>query len=254
MNKAFLPGTPGQRISDLRNRVGLNQTELAEKLGISKSTLSRIESGETVTVNSDIVTKLTEMFGVSADFILGLSDNPVKTEDIGLRLPEKAVHALAEGDIDMNALGSILSADGFPAVSKCVGQYLSGTLGTGINMHNDIVNMAMNMLSGFPEAKDAAAQIKISPNEERRQVMNRIQQLLIQMKKDSAPGKSAEADSETVKRIFREVQAKAKKQPVTPSVIADVVLKNVSRTCGIDLATLEDFRQPIEKLIGGKMQ
>ena len=44
-----LPGTPGQRISDLCNGNHITQKELAEKIGVSASQLSRIVSGETRT-------------------------------------------------------------------------------------------------------------------------------------------------------------------------------------------------------------
>ena len=41
-----LPGTPGQRISDLCNGNHITQKELAEKIGVSASQLSRIVSGD----------------------------------------------------------------------------------------------------------------------------------------------------------------------------------------------------------------
>ena len=41
-----LPGTSGQRISDLCNGNHITQKELAEKIGVSASQLSRIVSGE----------------------------------------------------------------------------------------------------------------------------------------------------------------------------------------------------------------
>ncbi|CUN65067.1 Helix-turn-helix [[Eubacterium] contortum] len=49
-----LPGTPGQRISDLCNGNHITQKELAKKIDVSASQLSRIVSGETKTVSSDI--------------------------------------------------------------------------------------------------------------------------------------------------------------------------------------------------------
>ena len=45
-----LPGTPGQRISDLCNGNHITQKELAEKIGVSAPQWSRIVSGETRTV------------------------------------------------------------------------------------------------------------------------------------------------------------------------------------------------------------
>lgn len=50
-----LPGTPGQRTSDLCNGNHISQKQLAEKIGVSASQLNRIVSGETKTVSSDIL-------------------------------------------------------------------------------------------------------------------------------------------------------------------------------------------------------
>lgn len=49
-----LSETPRQRISDLYNRNHITQKQLAKKIGVSTSQLSRIVSGETKTVSSDI--------------------------------------------------------------------------------------------------------------------------------------------------------------------------------------------------------
>ena len=69
-----LPGTPGQRISDLCNGNHITQKELAEKIGVSASQLSRIVSGETRTVSSDILIGVANEFKVSTDYILGKRD------------------------------------------------------------------------------------------------------------------------------------------------------------------------------------
>lgn len=55
-----LPRIPGQRISDLCNNNHISQKELAERIGVSASQLSRIVSGETKTVSSDILNRLLE--------------------------------------------------------------------------------------------------------------------------------------------------------------------------------------------------
>ena len=73
-----LPGTPGQRISDLCNGNHISQKQLAEKIGVSASQLSRIVSGETKTVSSDILIGVAKKFKVSTDYILGLSTLSVR--------------------------------------------------------------------------------------------------------------------------------------------------------------------------------
>lgn len=42
----FLPGTIGQRLAELREQRGFTREELAERVGVSTSTLSRLESGQ----------------------------------------------------------------------------------------------------------------------------------------------------------------------------------------------------------------
>ena len=59
--------TIGERIQGLRELRFLKKRELAERLGISESQLSRIENGKTATVSSDILTGLARELDVSAD-------------------------------------------------------------------------------------------------------------------------------------------------------------------------------------------
>lgn len=61
------------RIVDLREKVGMTQTELANKMGLDKSTMSKVENG-TRKVSSDELRKLSNIFDVSADYLLGKKD------------------------------------------------------------------------------------------------------------------------------------------------------------------------------------
>lgn len=58
------------RIVDLREKQGITQTELAKKMGLDKSSMSKIENG-TRKVSSDELRKLSDIFEVSADYLLG---------------------------------------------------------------------------------------------------------------------------------------------------------------------------------------
>ncbi len=59
---------------DLCNNYHITQKELVEKIGLSASQLSRIVSGETKTVSSNIFMGVTDVFKVSTDYIMGLSE------------------------------------------------------------------------------------------------------------------------------------------------------------------------------------
>lgn len=63
----------GKRITDLCKLHNISQKLLSEKIGISASQMSRIISGETKTINSDILIGISKEFHVSIDYILGLS-------------------------------------------------------------------------------------------------------------------------------------------------------------------------------------
>lgn len=62
-----------KRIRDLREDKDFSQKQLAEMLNISQSTYSRYESGF-LDVPSEILISLSKIYGVTTDYILGLSD------------------------------------------------------------------------------------------------------------------------------------------------------------------------------------
>ncbi|MCL2673776.1 MAG: helix-turn-helix domain-containing protein [Defluviitaleaceae bacterium] len=67
--------TFAERIRTLRNSKGLSQRVVGESLGINERTYKRYEAGEFEPTATNII-KLANLFEVSADYILGLSDNP----------------------------------------------------------------------------------------------------------------------------------------------------------------------------------
>lgn len=63
----------GQRLKELREEKGLSQKQLAEKTGLSSSSIARWELGQSEpTVSS--VSVLCDLFEVSADYLLGRTD------------------------------------------------------------------------------------------------------------------------------------------------------------------------------------
>lgn len=63
-----------KRIRDLREDRDLNQTQIAKILGMSQTGYSKYETGEN-DVPTTILIKLADYYGVSVDYILGLTDN-----------------------------------------------------------------------------------------------------------------------------------------------------------------------------------
>ena len=63
------------RISELRKKAGLSQSDLAETLGIAQNTLSQYEN-ELRTPSSRVTLRLANLFEVSPSYLLGESDTP----------------------------------------------------------------------------------------------------------------------------------------------------------------------------------
>lgn len=69
----------GDRIKKLREEAKLSQLELANRIGINNSVLSRIESGKRAVEDSEI-NLFADFFDVSGDYLLGRTDNSTLRE------------------------------------------------------------------------------------------------------------------------------------------------------------------------------
>ena len=64
-----------RRIRDLREDSDLTQKQMAKNLNCSQQVYSNYELGQR-DIPTDILIKLSDFYGVSVDYILGISDNP----------------------------------------------------------------------------------------------------------------------------------------------------------------------------------
>ena len=62
-----------QRIRALREDRDMNQTEMARLLGMSQTGYSKYETGEN-DIHTQILIRLAQIHGTSADYLLGLTD------------------------------------------------------------------------------------------------------------------------------------------------------------------------------------
>ncbi len=69
----------GTRLKELRKQSGLTQQQLAERIGVTKSVISFYELKERAP-SPDVLTKLSYIFHVSTDYLLGIERN--KTVDV----------------------------------------------------------------------------------------------------------------------------------------------------------------------------
>jgi transcriptional regulator with XRE-family HTH domain len=68
--------TLGQRIRKARENYGMSQTELAKRVGISKTAMNQIERGETLDPHFSRVQKIADILRVSMDYFAGRGEEP----------------------------------------------------------------------------------------------------------------------------------------------------------------------------------
>jgi transcriptional regulator with XRE-family HTH domain len=68
------PDVFGERVLLSRRRAGLTQQELAKAIGVTATTVARIEQGRTQQMSTRSLERMSRVLGVSADYLLGLSD------------------------------------------------------------------------------------------------------------------------------------------------------------------------------------
>lgn len=71
----------GNRIKTLRTQSHMTQRELAQKIGLTPKMISFYEKSERIPP-ADIIIKFVDIFNVSADYLLGLSNSPDAKEVI----------------------------------------------------------------------------------------------------------------------------------------------------------------------------
>ncbi|MEA1959290.1 MAG: helix-turn-helix domain-containing protein, partial [Chloroflexota bacterium] len=89
--------TIGQRIKEMRIKTAISQQKLAGMLGVSRPTITQIESGERK-VSSDELIKLAEIFNSSIDYLIGLKDEP----EVILGEQKKKLERSKEPDMRIN--------------------------------------------------------------------------------------------------------------------------------------------------------
>ena len=65
----------GQRIGELRTALGWSQVTLAQRIGVTKQTVSNWEN-ENIQPSIEMLVRLAKLFNVSTDYLLGLENTP----------------------------------------------------------------------------------------------------------------------------------------------------------------------------------
>lgn len=104
-----------ERLQDLRKERHLTLERLAEQTGLSRSALGKYESDDYKDISPFAIATLAEFYGVSADYLMGLTENKnhPNTELQSLHLSDDMVELLSSGRINNRLLCELAAHPGF---------------------------------------------------------------------------------------------------------------------------------------------
>lgn len=213
MSDTYLPGDTRQRIQDLIKNRKITQAELAEKVGLSNSALSRYLQGRTTNLGDGFIIRIAKYFDVSTDFLLGETDIPDrKNYDIEeLRLSAETAKLLYTGKVDASVLNQLIEHPRFPQLLLLLARYRDETMIAGINAMNQILTfircLTLDQANLHPEdadtVKNAAQDLRLLATPPVTADTNTIQNLFMQIVRDIK--KNAESASEAQQAATTEV-------------------------------------------------
>lgn len=77
--------TKGSRIKEAREKIGMSQTDMADRIGVSKQTLYKYENDIITNIPSDKIEEISALTGVSPAYIMGWETNQFPSEVIKLQ-------------------------------------------------------------------------------------------------------------------------------------------------------------------------
>ena len=155
MAEEYLPGSIGERVRDLRKEAKLTQEEFAENIGISRSTLDRIELKSKISTETAL--EIARYFNVSVDFVLAKTDNPkVINYDLKvLGLTQESADKLYTGQVDAGVLNLLIEHEKFGELLRLITFYLKDYSADVVRMNNTVNNEIAEFLKKYGDDEDA---------------------------------------------------------------------------------------------------
>ncbi len=251
------------RLRELRLDHGLSQKELADKINVTHSQISRIESGETKNPNVNIIVSVAKLFHVSTDYLLGLTKITVpKSYDISeLGLSEEAVKRLLLEKIDVDVLNRLLEHEQFPRLCVMIRNYFDDTIVEGVMARNRVIDLAIDPLTELMNAdpskrkeiikdKQFLNSKKLGANEAD---VEKIKNILMGILRDIKSGMqkkeltTAVATAEAAKAIREALPDKAASD-ITSEDMTNAVTAYVSQATNLDAQGLEIAQKLIKHI------
>lgn len=146
-----------ERLKDLRIEKHLTLEELASETGLSHSALGSYEQDDYKDISLNAVLVLAAYYNVSADYLLGLSENREHsdTELRELHLNDSMITLLKEGKINTRLLCELATHKDFPKLLADIEIYVDRIASMQIDNLNAIVDVArQEILSRYQPAEE----------------------------------------------------------------------------------------------------
>lgn len=155
--------TVNERIKDLRNSKKLKVKELAKELNMPGSTYNDYEQDDK-SIPHEVIIKLCKYYGVSADYILGLS-NIHKKENIdfsSLHLSDSAIEKLQDPNFDSRLISEIIESGNVDFLLKDLNIYINGYLQEGIEQFNVFMDFFRYKMEITKKINEGEKSVKIA--------------------------------------------------------------------------------------------
>ena len=131
-----------ERLKDLRVERGLTLEQLAEETKLSKSALGSYEADDFKDISHYALIKLAKFYGVTADYLLGLSEtkNYPNADLADLHLSDDMIELLKRGLVDNSLLCELAVHPDFPRFMADLEIYVNGVAVKQVQTVNAIVD------------------------------------------------------------------------------------------------------------------
>ena len=131
-----------ERLKDLRVERGLTLEQLAEQTRLSKSALGSYEAEDFKDISRYALIKLAKFYGVTADYLLGLSEtkNHPNADLTDLRLSDDMIEMFKSGRVDNSLLCELAAHPDFSRLMADLELYVNGVAVKQVQTVNAIVD------------------------------------------------------------------------------------------------------------------
>ena len=231
----------GARLEHLRARKGVPDAELAKVFGINRSTMGRILKGETEKVSSQMIIDAAQYFGVSTDFLLGLTDmpDPMNHPVESFGLTEGAARAILSEDVSIDMLNRLLENLRFCQLTQTMAYALEPDQMAGVMSYDNILAHGESLFLEYmapsvkikrelkKDSQKIAAKV-IDPNTVGNgQMLEEFRAVIQQIRKDMKMEKplSVPVTREFLNEMDKEILARAggERKNINPRIVAEVL-------------------------------